>query len=494
MPILTFVQKRPAFVFLLPFFFVFHGFVEHYDFISPGDAFILLAVYLGGMLILMGVNWLFFHNFTKAAVISFYLMVLFFFFGSIQDLLRKHFAGSFFSRYSFILPFFLLAFILLVGWMKKTKSSLQRLTLYLNALLLVVCCLDIFWLGGRIFARSGKSPNVLSPVNLSICDSCNKPDIFFIIPDGYSGSTALNELFHFDNSEFEKQLKQRGFYVAKQSLSNYNYTPFSVASILNMKYLDLQMEKKAPGNVAYCYRQIKNNTVIQSLLAHGYAVYNYSIFDFNDQSAVSYDDFLPGNISLITSQTFASRILKDINYNVSTGKWKLKWGLEKRMYEHLRNNENIIQAVKEKASERTNTPKFIYAHLMMPHYPYYFNSEGQALPPEKLLPGQETHRENYIQYLQYCNRRILDLVDNITRNPNPPVIILLSDHGFREGINKEERKYAFMNFNAIYLPRKNYNGFYDGMSNVNQFRVLFNAEFGQHLPLLKDSTIFLWGD
>src|ERR1044072_1951722 len=115
--------------------------------------------------------------------------------------------------------------------------------------------MDIFLLGGRIFARSRRSQNNLSMMNLLPCDSCNRPDIFFIVLDEYSGNTALNQLFHFDNSDFKKQLEQRGFYVAKESLSNYNYTPFSVASILNMKYLDLHMDEKAPGNIDYCYQQ-----------------------------------------------------------------------------------------------------------------------------------------------------------------------------------------------------------------------------------------------
>jgi hypothetical protein len=72
--------------------------------------------------------------------------------------------------------------------------------------------------------------------------------------------------------------------------------------------------------------------------------------------------------------------------------------------------------------------------------------------------------------------------------------MLLGDRGFRQGIKKEEREYVFPNLNAIYLPDKNYRLSYDSISNVNQFRVFFNTQFEQHLPLLKDSTIFLWGD
>jgi len=67
----------------------------------------------------------------------------------------------------------------------------------------------------------------------------------------------------------------------------------------------------------------------------------------------------------------------------------------------------------------------------------------------------------------------------------------MSDHGFRQLADTTAKKYYFMNLNAVYLPAGNYSGFYDGMSNVNQFRVILNAQFGQKLPLLKDSIIFL---
>jgi hypothetical protein len=80
--------------------------------------------------------------------------------------------------------------------------------------------------------RAENQGSTFSDTNLFECRSCNRPDIFFYILDEYSGNTALKQLFHFDNSAFERQLEQRGFYVVKQSRSNYNYTPFSVASIL----------------------------------------------------------------------------------------------------------------------------------------------------------------------------------------------------------------------------------------------------------------------
>ena len=205
--------------------------------------------------------------------------------------------------------------------------------------------------------------------------------------------------------------------------------------------------------------------------------------------------FYPIIRSLITSQTFLPRVLKDISYNISTGKWKLKWGLNKRTYEHLNNNENIIRAVKERASEKTNNPKFVYAHLMMPHYPYYFDSQNRPLPIEKFCPARKRIRKII---LNTCSIAIPGSLTWLTILSQIRIVLLLLCSSVimasGQGTKKEEHRYAFMNLNAIYLPEKNYSGFYDNISNVNQFRVLLNKEFEQHLSLLKDSTIFLWGD
>jgi hypothetical protein len=99
----------------------------------------------------------------------------------------------------------------------------------------------------------------------------------------------------------------------------------------------------------------------------------------------------------------------------------------------------------------------------------------------------------YISYLKYTNKKLLGLIDYIQANiARPTVIILLGDHGFRESsYSNHLTKYELMNLNAVFLSDRNYTGFYKGMSNVNQFRVLLNSQLGQHLSLLKDSTILM---
>ena len=166
---------------------------------------------------------------------------------------------------------------------------------------------------------------------------------------------------------------------------------------------------------------------------------------------------------------------------------------EKIAYEYLHFNDSILKWTNTVTTVNHQKPKFIYSHLMLPHFPYYFDSLGHPLPIEKLSGFRRTDVNDYIGYLKYGNKKIVALVDHIlSTSPSPPVIMLLSDHGFRHPGKKIDRKYDFMNLNAVYLPGGNYSLFRDSMSNVNQFRVLFNTCFGLKLPLLKDSTTDLW--
>ena len=108
------------------------------------------------------------------------------------------------------------------------------------------------------------------------------------------------------------------------------------------------------------------------------------------------------------------------------------------------------------------------------------------------LPGFERIKFEYTEHLLYTNKRLLQLIDHIMQNiQQPPVILLASDHGFRQYMGETDKKYYFMNLCAVLLPGRKYEGFYEGMTTINIFRSILNSQFGQSLPMLKDSTSFL---
>ena len=128
----------------------------------------------------------------------------------------------------------------------------------------------------------------------------------------------------------------------------------------------------------------------------------------------------------------------------------------------------------------------------MPHFPYYFTKTGQLRPVQEYEDGNEADIPKYLEYVDYTNQVLLSIIDQVLQHSaKPPVIILVSDHGFREYSYAADPRYYFMNQLCIYLPNKNYQPFYNGLSNVNLFRIFFNTEFRKKLPLLVDSTHYI---
>jgi hypothetical protein len=164
------------------------------------------------------------RSFRTASVMAFSTMAFHFFFGPAHDALKDAFPDSFLVKYSFILPVVLLLFIGLLFFFRKRKPAFPNLFQYLGLLLLVLITIDFFTAAFR-FTKQSRRTDISA--SFSPCDTCTKPDIFLIIADSYSGRVALQEVFRFDNSAFENELRKRGFYIVDSSLSSYNYTPFT---------------------------------------------------------------------------------------------------------------------------------------------------------------------------------------------------------------------------------------------------------------------------
>jgi hypothetical protein len=98
---------------------------------------------------------------------------------------------------------------------------------------------------------------------------------------------------------------------------------------------------------------------------------------------------------------------------------------------------------------------------------------------------------SYLQYVQYTNTILRDLIDTIVNNNPKAVIIVMGDHGYRLESAENLPRHHFNILNAVYYPDKDYRLLYDEISGCNQFRVVFNKLFHHHFPLLKDSSVYI---
>ena len=487
---------KNLYLFLLPFFFVFHGYVENYGLITISNCLVLLGAYFIAFTVLYFFLYLCYQNISKAALLSGVLMSLYFFFGATHDFLKLQL--TFLSSYKILLPVLFISSLCFAVYLKQTNRNFFKAIFFINSLLLVYLVWDLTLFGWKLV---NPNPDKLSTYGFSQnnrylpCADCPNPTIYFLLMDEYSSSESLRQNFNYNNSSLDSFLLQKGFSIQSNSYANYNFTPFSMASILNMNYIKGIKDVAActVEDYADCNNLIRNNEVIRFLSSRQYDIVNYSVFDLAGNPSFVEQSLLPVKTRLITEQTFFHRFMRDVGWHFYSGPVEIKWLTKDRLNWSLNVNNQFVEKVKKESKISTSRPRFVYVHFTMPHPPFYYNKNNR-IRSEKELAAEETgdHVESYTDYLPYTNGKIKELIGAIQKNTdNTAVIILMGDHGYRANLNIASKNHYFKNLNAIYFPDKNYSLLKDSISGVNQFRLIFNSLFKQSFPLLKDSSIFL---
>jgi len=115
---------------------------------------------------------------------------------------------------------------------------------------------------------AGEESNGTAAVN-----QADLPDIYYIILDRYARADVLDEFYGYDNSEFIDELRDRGFYIASGSRCNYSITPSSLASSLNMEYINYLSDVfgEDSQDVNALLEIVANNKVARYLKTKGYS-------------------------------------------------------------------------------------------------------------------------------------------------------------------------------------------------------------------------------
>jgi hypothetical protein len=405
----------------------------------------------------------------------------------------------FFYHYSVLLPLFLVLVVLLTRYVVREPPFI-RLTRFLNWLFLLFILADgIIW---TIRAAGRYTPPISAstalPSVFARCDSCPRPDIYLLIFDEYAGSRTLRKTFHYNNDALDNFLASEDFHILRDSRSNYFITPFSMASMLNLSYLRGVPHPQALVSEDYIniFEPIRNNDVVNFLLSRGYSIVNYSPFDLPEHPSEAQQPFIATGTKLITFRTLTDCMVREVPVAGKLATFLsrlLPFGLKFEdpltTNDHL--NEFFLDRTMKISKSNVDRPRFVYMHVGIPHAPFLFDS----LLRRRSGKGVNTFEpvlKDYLGYLPYTNMRVRQLITTIKKNTGGRAVILfMSDHGFRYWKDNTPDSVFFKNQNAVYFPDGDYSGFYDNMSNVNQFRVVFDKLFHLGLPLLKDSTILL---
>jgi hypothetical protein len=474
----------------LVIFFGLHGLNEFETSLSMWDVgvFSFVLFCFGFVLYLLFTR--IYRNYSKAGLVVTMLLSLFVFFGAIQDTLSSYKLTALLSTLPYLLTItfiFLLVFFL---WIKFRREVPLLLTKYINLLLTLLIVVEIVViLNSNLFSEKEVASKL---AGFKICDTCAKPPVYLVILDEYAGRHTLENYCQFDNSFFYESLSKRGFHITDSSTSNYGLTVFSMASMLNMNFIG--NAKELIKNKHYAYRNaiksIKENSVTDFFSKHGYEIRNYSFFDLKQAPAMVKNDLWGGNLRLLTGQTLYARVGKSLPFYLARMKISQYFIEEiENQFIHQLDRSLSETVIREKQNGTTpSKPGFTYIHLNLPHPPFLMDSLGQRVSRQQRQHFSAAERQAaYLQYLVYCNKRILEWVDSIQSvSGGEAVILLMSDHGTTPLNHKDQKLRRMDNLNAVYIPGLDYSKWYKGFSNVNQFTVLLNELFNQELQMKPD--------
>ncbi|MEI7481720.1 MAG: sulfatase-like hydrolase/transferase [Elusimicrobiota bacterium] len=445
--------------------------------VNPGDIILPLVLAFSGAVVLWALLSIVTRRIIKAGLTVSLLLILFFSYGHVFALTRDKVVFQLMVNHRLLLPLwsglFLIASLLI--WRSSARYLLiNKAANFISGLLVLLCAATIavnFW--GKSDNKSGLMTNTTSaaPGSIKTISSSTLPDVYFITLDSYAGGTTLEEFYHESNGDFINALKTRKFYVANQSYSNYDNTMPSLASTLNMAYINnvYAEDKSAEKQFVRLAAMIDNSAAAGFLKSKG-----YQIHFINSPAKPKQLDF----VDMLFDTT-------------ALAYWHTRGAYRRHALSTFEELRNVI---------KVPGPKFVFAHSDVPHSPFVFGANCQPINAgftDKKPDGTEKSNRYYLDQLFCVNKLVLPLIDEIlTQSPVKPVIVLAADHGLpvgTAGVPSGAIRNRLNIINAYYLPEGISTRLYNSISPVNTFRFIIGQYFGGGFPLLPDEHYtILW--
>jgi hypothetical protein len=447
-----------------------------------------LFILLLAVAVLLTLVALFARDWHRAALLLSIFLFLFFTYGHVYAYLKKiDLAGFIPGRHRYMLPLWVGMGGLVVRWVMRRLRSPAAFTPTLNLVSAFLLIYPAFQTVSYVIQRERAEKAALEAAQVkgATLPLGYAPDVYYVILDAYGRADVLQEMFGYDNTPFLQSLEERGFYVADCTQSNYGQTMLSLTSSLNFDYLDALTSSLTPDEDTRAPLRAlgQYNNARKFLSSQGYNIVSFATnFPVSEWKDANY--FLRpipqgmNDFEIMLAQTSAWRAAMDMSAKPPE-RASAEW-YRRRTLSALKQLETVVLDIP--------SPKFVFAHLVIPHHPFVFGPNGEALDSmEARVPTFEEYNAKYPDQVTYINKRITAIIDLILQNsPNPPVIVIQGDHG-PAPFDVIERRMRILN--VYYLPRDQ-DGLYPAITPVNTFRLIFNKYFGQDYPMLEDRSLY----
>ena len=458
-------------------------------------------------------------NENKSAIIVTLILIMLFSYGHIYYLLSDVMIDEFdIGQNRYLIPAFGLVLGISIFFIIRARRVFDNATSILNVIsivFIIVAISNVALVGAEItscdkcsnqefFYEARDFTDYFESHEFSISENQELPDVYYLILDEYARNDALIEYHNFSNHELTEFLEKKGFHIAKNSFANYPMSVQSIPAIMNMDYINFladeigtEVRNYKPLN-GKNYGLYPNNMVIKN-----FKEMDYKIITFNTFALHLHENPLADKTFCHRDKFLLDNRLADVLARTSIfGYYIERWAEGELRQATLCAFENFGNA-----GNVFDEPVFVWAHVMLPHPPWIFGPNGEEITPGKPLlitdnpefrdSGWEPKRQ-YIQQVQFANKKTIEVVENILENNRNAIIIIQGDHGTAWETNwmepsKEDAWQRLRNFDAIYFPDKDKRDLLlDDRTLVNTFRTVFNAYYESNYELLENKMYWGW--
>jgi hypothetical protein len=472
---------------------------------------VMLAVLAAGAA-LFALTWVVARDGARSALLVSFAIALFFFYGRLFDLLTKGLSSGFGVKPGYALVHTalgsacVLALVSFGRWIWRTRRDVRTVNRGTSIAAVAMVAMSGISLVTRAATRDtpvalAKSRDLMRPereayprVPAATTEDPARPDVYHIVLDGYARGDVLAQVYGFDNEPFLRALEQRGFCIARQSNANYPLTFLSLASMLNMRYLDDVLDAvERKGKARAPFHDLLRDPVAARLLqSRGYRYVHFATnYGGTEESDVA--DTVFSYRHPLLQREFVEVLVRSTALRI----------IEPSVAElHLYMFEKLVEV------PSIEGPTFAFCHFLLPHNPYVFDREGNVRHDIALglqfreKTGGWADRQAYIEQLEYTNRRVLESIDAIlAKSSVRPVILLHSDHGSAstypgdDAPREQWDAFALERLpilHACLVPEAARAQLYPSISPVNTYRVLFGAMFDLSFEPLPDESFVSW--
>jgi hypothetical protein len=491
------IPIHPLLAAAFPVLFLFVG--NAADQVTTAPLWVPLATSLAGALAVLLLCRLIVGDWLRAAFAATVIIGLFFTFGHAWGLVGEVLG----KRRWLIAAYGVIGLLgLLVAWRAPRPTIVvgTRVLNFVTGVLVLINAVGIgtFVAGGGGGARAAGEPAAI-PIEISA--NTPRPDVYYIILDRYANDHTLSETYGFDNSAFLDALADRHFAIAHDAWSNYFKTAMSLYSFMHMDFIDPEAlgTTKNGGFGAVQVAMQNHMAAPDTFKALGY---EYIIIPSWWEPA-AHNVVADRVLRFAEGSEFADALRQTTALSLLSPVGQAPTATVSNPGPDLARAHTLYQLQALKDVARRSGPKFVFAHLLIPHPPYVFDRNGN-LPPADVstdILGQD--QDAYIDQLLWTNDRMLEVIDTLLDVPSDrePVIIVAADEGtYPQRYNEDQHAFQWLEatpeevqqkfgiLNTWHLPGVDPAtvGFHDRITPVNAFRAIFNAYFDAGLPLLPD--------